>query len=219
VVGAEVSVPALDPSGETPAIGLYGFTGTAHLEGLLLQGPGMSDGIHVNSAAPGSVAQIEDAFIGALHLTSPEAQHPDAIQTWTGPHIMRFDRLTATGVQGLSLDPADEPLDGVRHPSARIDIRRTNVRLDASAQPARQCFASYRTPHYAPAMTHLDDVYCAHPAAEAWVSTLFPRSDVDPSWWGSRPGHRGVRQGVPPGGDELRPADVGIGYRSPGYAG
>jgi hypothetical protein len=218
VVGGQVRVPRLDPSRETPAIALNGFTGTAHLEGLLLQGPGMSDGIHVNSAAPGSVAQIENVYIGDLHLSSESAQHPDAIQTWTGPHAMRIDKLTAAGLQGLNLDPANEPVDGVRHPSAVIDIRRTNVRLDESAQPGRQCFASYRTPRYARAMTRLQDVYCAHASTEAWASTLFPRSDVDPSWWGFLPGHGGVRQGVPPGGDELSPADVGVDYRSPGYA-
>lgn len=212
LIGGQVSLVALDPAKETPAVYVQNFTGTAHLEGLLLDGPGMSDGIQVNSDAPGSVAQIENVWVGDLHLTSPDVQHPDAVQTWIGPDVIRVDRVTTTGQQGLTLDSGNERgRDGRTHPSTSIDVRRTNVRLDLSAHPGRQCFAAYRTPAIAPSPTHLEDVFCAHRAGEAWISKLFPLTRDDPSWWG------GVREGVPPGGDEVLHEEVGLGYVSPGY--
>ena len=49
---------------ESPALYLTDFTGTAHIEGILIRGPGFSDGIYMSSTKPNSIGEIEATRIG-----------------------------------------------------------------------------------------------------------------------------------------------------------
>ena len=231
LIGGEVDVPAsgLPDRSEDPAIQIEAYAGTAHIEGVEVGGQGLSEGIWASSALPGATVQVQNVLVSELHATDERAwkvEHPDVFQVWTGPTEIRFDRVTGnTPFQGATVDTANLCPGGVCHRASRIRIKRTNIRLDYRRPNGRQCFAAYRTPaRRYPAKTSLYRAYCAN-GTQPFVSALFPRAetgcgppDCDRRWWGAPAGDGGVRHGVPPGGDEVSAADVGVRYRSPGYA-
>ena len=59
-------------------------TGTIHIEGYLGRGPGLTEGINI--WAPNAILQIQKSRFENLHkMSNNSAQHPDLIQTWSGP--------------------------------------------------------------------------------------------------------------------------------------
>ena len=147
-----------------------GFSGTAHIEGILIRGPGFSDAIHMTSTKPNSIAEIEASRFGGLAACAEPAsgaiggwpkEHPDCFQTWAGPATLRFDKVTCSTVyEGFNLDTNNwADAGGRRYPARMIDIRRTNVRLDERKPNGRQCFAVWSP--YTPVPTRLERVHCA----------------------------------------------------------
>jgi hypothetical protein len=198
---------------ESPAVYVNDFAGTAHVEGLRIRGPGFSDGIWMTSERPGSVGQVEGNWIGGLAACSEPVpfgatwvqEHPDCFQTWTGPRVLRFDKNTCwTPYQGINVDTASLPgPSGARAPARAIDIRRTNVRLDERSPNGRACFMVWHPE--SPPPTNLERVHCA-PGIRDYRVAFAPRVDLSPGAWGK------VIPGVPAAGDEVRPAEAGIGY-------
>ncbi len=77
-------------------------TGTIHIEGYLGTGPGLTEGINI--WAPEAVLQIQKSRIENLHMmdASGSLNHPDLIQTWSGPREIRMWRFTGyTDYQGF----------------------------------------------------------------------------------------------------------------------
>jgi hypothetical protein len=77
-------------------------TGTIHIEGYLGTGPGLTEGINI--WAPDAILQIQKSRIENLHMmdASGSLNHPDLIQTWSGPKEIRMWRFTGyTDYQGF----------------------------------------------------------------------------------------------------------------------
>jgi hypothetical protein len=105
VQGGEISVPWND-GGPDRKYGVFAKnqTGTLHLEGLLLHGPGLAVGIALDQGA-GATVQVQNTRVEVTHPLT-DAVHPDVMQTWRGPYILRIDRLTGiTTSGGLKFQP------------------------------------------------------------------------------------------------------------------
>jgi hypothetical protein len=104
-----------------------------HLEGLLLDGNDLSEGIDTN--CPTAVVQLEYVHIGVVRLRGaddrdgtagyPAGSHPDIVQTWGSQRELRIDGLTgSSNYQGLMFKE-DTP-GRVRGP---VRLRNVNVRM------------------------------------------------------------------------------------------
>lgn len=116
IIGGRVYVPPvsdpLDPSvNNQRALNFRDQTGTVHIEGLLLEGPGMTDAMTFEfNRLPRAAVHIQNVRIndagadGVPVSPDPAAPHPDLIQTWEGPRELRVYRLTgSTRLQGISM--------------------------------------------------------------------------------------------------------------------
>lgn len=174
-------------------------TGTVHVEGLLIDGPDLSEGIDLEERS-GATVQIENVRVGPLHARDEIGftdNHPDVIQTWAGPKVLRVDRLTGiTDFQGLMLDPAQiDP-----YSASAIELQRINI---AGLPTAHKLFLKVGDDP----MTY-QDVWAtppSHPALSIWTY-VFPNST-----WAD------VQQKPRPEGDFVPPGTVGNDYVSPGY--
>ena len=102
-----------------------------HIEGLLIDGPDLTEGINTN--APKAVVQLQNIRIDGVHFRNSDdrdgtggwtANHPDILQTWGSQKELRVDGLTGTSsYQGLFLKE-DSP-DSVHGP---MWLRRVNLR-------------------------------------------------------------------------------------------
>jgi hypothetical protein len=102
-----------------------------HLEGLLIDGYDLAEGINTN--APSAIIDIENVRVEGVHFRNSDDRdgvlgwsknHPDALQTWGSQQELRIDGLTATSAyQGIFLKE-DAP-DSVRGPvwMRRVDVR------------------------------------------------------------------------------------------------
>lgn len=103
-----------------------------HLEGLLIDGPGLAEGVNTN--APSADVQIENTRIVGVGFENsddrdgvrgwPGKNHPDVIQTWGSQRSLRIDGLTGTSAyQGIFLK--EDAKDSVK---GQIWLRRVDVR-------------------------------------------------------------------------------------------
>jgi hypothetical protein len=85
---------------------------TVHLEGLLLDGSGLNDGVNVD--APSAIVQLQNVHVAAVTFDGADDRdgtgpfdgmgrnHPDVVQVYGGHRELRIDGLTATSAyQGL----------------------------------------------------------------------------------------------------------------------
>jgi hypothetical protein len=184
--------------------GLYlkGQTGTVHVEGLLIDGAGLWEGINLDQRL-GATVQLENIRIEALRADDEVGftdNHPDLIQTWAGPAELRVDRLTGTtDYQAFMLAPVEY---GNLRPPRRFAFR--HVDLVARSSHACSCqmlwaFGSFPLglanvwlrPH-----RHLTVAQSVEPKDGRWAA---------------------VRAGRPPGGSFVPRGVAGSRYRSPGY--
>jgi hypothetical protein len=210
---ADPCAAAQNGTKESAALVLSNWAGTAHVEGVKVRGRGFSDGMYATSTLPNSVVEVEASWFGRFaacnepqsgYIGGWPAEHPDCFQTWAGPDVIRFDKVTCwTIYEGLNLDSnATANASGVRYPASRIDIRRTNVHLDERTPNGRQCYTAWSS--FSPSPTHLEDAYCA--IGNSGFSYTAPTVSADPSWWS------GVKRGMRGGRDETSASEVGIGY-------
>jgi hypothetical protein len=202
LVGGEIDIPWQGnppPEDSRRALYLEEQTGTMHVEGLLMTGPDIDEGIDIDERL-GATVQIENVRIEHIHARDEVGftdNHPDLIQTWGGPKYLRVDRLTGqTDHQGFFLHPqqfdrnANTLLADLRH----VDIAGTNT-------------AGYLLWQADTFWKHLDDVWVQPNPIKPW-ETLWP----SPGWWAD------AHLGRPPGGDFVPAGTVGANYVSPGYA-
>jgi hypothetical protein len=210
MIGGQVEIPG-PPNGKPEEAGIFitDYTETAHIEGVEMGGRGLTNGLWLSTRYPGTIAQVENVLVRELHAkvesTDPEnwpEEHPDVLQTWQGPSVLRIDRLQGTSVyQGLLPDSA--AWSNPRNTSLYMDIRNTNIRLTPTGV---SCYALFQTPLYTAPMTSLKNVFC-DPGSRPWHAALIPSN----GWWDDV---QRTPAELPAFVDAQK---VGIGYQSPGY--
>jgi hypothetical protein len=175
---------------------LTGQTGVVHVEGLRIRGAGLSEGIDLDERL-GAIVQLENNRVEGIHARDERNftdNHPDVVQSWAGPAVLRIDGLTATtDYQGLFLNPAQ-----FGRASRMVDLRRVNI-------------AGLPTARYL--------LWQAEPfpirSTDVWINPAKGRP-LGQVFWPSHSPWAGVRVGSPPR-DFVPRSSVGTGYRSPGY--
>ena len=111
LIGGEIYIPYQGPSPtENGRRGLYlnNQTGVVHVEGLLIDGEDLNEGINLDQRL-GATVQFQNVRVDNARprdAADRDAHHTDILQTWAGPARLRIDRLTASsGYQGLFLVP------------------------------------------------------------------------------------------------------------------
>jgi hypothetical protein len=203
VIGGEIDI---GPKGRHASIDarrgllLKGQTGVAHVEGLLIRGKGLTEGIDLDQRLHSTV-QIENVRVVGVHARDQRNftdNHPDVIQTWAGPSRLFVDRLTAsTDYQGLFLNP--QQFGGRRNRPRLFDFRHVNI---AGLPTAR-----YLLWRGTPFRMRLSDVWVKPARRRPAKLTMWPSPEV----W------TGVQIGTPGGGDFVPADSVGVHYKSPGY--
>lgn len=110
LIGGHISVPETGATTLKPRRGLLLLDqrGRIHVEGLRIDGPGLSEGIDLGQIF-GSTVVLENIYVGTVRARDEVGftdNHPDVVQTWAGPKLLLIDRLSgATDFQGLFLAP------------------------------------------------------------------------------------------------------------------
>jgi hypothetical protein len=204
LIGGEIDVP-MQP-GNPPSInsrrGLYlkGQTGTVHVEGLLIQGPDLSEGIDLDERL-GAVVQVENVRVEGVHARDESGftdNHPDVLQTWAGPAELRVDRLSgSTDYQGFFLAPNQF---GAQPPPRQVTLSRVDVR-------GANCCYGFLLWQQGSFPIYTNDVWITPHPSRSLAHSLWPT----PAPWS------GVREGSPPGGEFVPAGVAGPSYISPGY--
>lgn len=226
LIGGEFNIPH---QGDKPsitsrtALKVVDCTGTAHIEGVLMHGADMSEGIQID--APDAIVQIQNCHADGLDIRHDagwnDPQHPDAIQPYGGCRELRVHRFTFhTHYQGLFL--------AATLPGSRLgDVALTDV------NGVGEVGARYLLWLGAQGRTTLDNVWMQPHAARSggFGKSIMP--DIGSGklvldemlgrqrafWQGtSAPVAGFVFEGIPPEGDFVPAESVGTGYVSPGYA-
>ncbi len=195
LIGGEISIPW---QGSTPTISqrrgllIRDQTGTVHIEGLLIRGEDVSEGIQID--ADQAVVQLENVRVENLHARDEvnfSDNHPDVVQPYGGVRALRVDNLTGyTDYQGMFM--AED-----RGPIGSIDLRRVNL---VGMTTARYLLWTGNYPIS---------------SSDVWVRPGDGRTMNNTLWnW---PSDAPVNMGVPDSGDFVKPGVAGVGYVSPGY--
>ena len=225
VVGGHITIDQLGSESsyqDNTAIKLRGGAAgaTIHIEGLLVDGPYVADGIAL--ATPRNI-QIENVRIEGV--AAFKGAHPDCLQTQAGAGAIRIDRFTCTTqLQGIFLR------DDI-HPIGPSDFRHVNI----TGRPGQHLLWQ-QTPRQPISLTdfwlHTDAPWATfgwwmYPQQDGrtWDGridmTRVPVVSSDGSYitfTGSTNTISGrVNKGRPPGGDFVPRSAVGTSYTSPGY--
>jgi hypothetical protein len=202
LIGGEIRISK--PGDEARLIrGLYlrKQTGTIHVEGLLITGPELGEGINLDQRE-GATVQLQNIRVETVH-GEREGHHADVLQTWAGPSVLRIDRLTGyTTYQGFFLLPLQ---NGDQDEPEVFDLRNVNIVGQEDAG-----YLLWRDGEDWPLA--VDNV---------WVTPAGDRDEDDRPLWDD--GAEGaatwddVQVGEPPRGDFVPEGSVGVGYESPGY--
>lgn len=208
IIGGEIDIPyqgqSTPPGAARVALYLKDQTGTVHVEGVLFSGGDLSDSIDLDERL-GATVQLENLRSQDNHARDElhfSDAHPDCLQSWGGPAVLRVDHFTcSTECQGFFLHPQQYDAQAANRST---DLRNVNV----TAVPGRP---GYPGPGYLlwqadPFAKSLDNVWILPNARKPW-DTLWPAAS---SW-------PGVSWGEPPAGDFVPAGTVGGGYVSPGY--
>lgn len=231
LIGGEIRIPwqGTNPTiSQRTGLKIRNGTGTVHIEGLLIHGDDLSEGIQ--TSAPNAIIQIQNVLIIDVHArdqTNFSDNHPDILQTYGNVRELRVDRLTGSSdYQGLFFK-AD--YNGAHGP---ITLRRVNV---FGLPTARYLF--WVRPQDGFGNVTLDDVWIdVHPnrggglGRSVWpdVAASYPytptvETDTDgylTAHWNDAydPNINGrIYEGRPPTGDYVTQATAGTHYTSPGY--
>ena len=229
VIGGHITIDQLGSSSsyqDNTAVKVrYGDpAGTVHLEGLLIDGAYVNDGI---VTATGRNLQIQNVRVERAYDRIKNG-HADCFQSQLGVGHLRVDRFTcSTTRQGFFLGNHDGPI-------ASANLRHTNM---YSAYGYHLLWQSYAT-----LPITISDVWMAvAPGSSTQYSFgfwVYPQVDGKDAYTGTNSTTRKavlssdgqslwfigsnitgtVRKGVPSGGDFVPRSAVGTGYTSPGYA-
>jgi hypothetical protein len=192
-------------------------TGTVHVEGVLLNGEDISEGIDFN--APNSIVQVQNLRVENLHARDNRRfsdQHPDVLQPWGGVKELRVDRLTAeTDYQAFKLH-------GTIRPVGRTHLRSVNVHGRPSAR-----YLVWTGDPFVEWPIRFEDVWIQPGVGRSLRNSIYHPNYVDTAFDRiseyaviDSPLVRGVvRRGTPPHGDFVPSGVAGGDYRSPGYVG
>ncbi|MBO1752660.1 hypothetical protein J4G33_12675 [Actinotalea sp. BY-33] len=203
LVGGTISIPAGAQQANHANRGLFlkDQTGTVHVEGLLITGPGLGEGINLDQRK-GAVVQLQNVRVETTH-GSFETNHADVLQTWAGPRVLRVDRLSGTTqYQGFFLLPQQF---GTQAQPEVMDLRRVDLHGTAGSG-----YLLWRDGLEWP--LRVQDVWVAPSNPGSRDSFLWPK--------GTAPGTDAWPQvdvGTPPGGEFVPAGRAGVGYTSPGY--
>jgi hypothetical protein len=199
-------------------------SGTVHIEGLLIDGPYVADGIGI---ATGRNVQLQNVRVDRAY-NNIKGAHADCVQIQQGVGHLRMDRFTcSTDLQGIFLGDHSGAIRSA-------DLRRVNI----YGVPGKHMFFQ-TNPTYPVA---LSEVWLAIASGyTAWASfgyLVYPQEDGR-TWDGlinlnrrSQVSSDGtyltfvgsqntisgrINKGVPSGGDFVTRSSAGTGYVSPGY--
>jgi hypothetical protein len=198
------------PNGETQA-GIYLRRqppgAVIHIEGVRFSGNGLHDGIELEQPDD-TVVQLQNIRVDDLHAQDEVGFtdiHPDVVQTWSGPDVLRIDRLTGrTPYQGFFFEPNDDYWQGPHNIPTLHDLRRIDLRVSDRRTSAGGRMLWQSTPFPLALKDVFVDPGTATPAQTLWPSVT--------AW-------TGVQWGRPQGGEFVPEGTAGIGYVSPGYIG
>ena len=199
-------------------------SGTVHLEGLLIDGPYVLDGLGI---ATGRNVQIQNVRVERVH-DGIKGAHSDCVQIQQGVGHLRMDGFTcATDRQGIFLGDHDGAIRSA-------DLRRVNM----YGTPGKHLFWQ-TNPTYPVALTNFwlaigsgyqpwaPFGYWPYPQQDGltWDGRidLNRRTQVSAdgtylTFVGSSNTISGrINKGIPSGGDFVTRSSVGVGYVSPGY--
>jgi hypothetical protein len=221
VVGGHIEMNTAGTSSywDRTAVKVRFSTGVVHLEGLLIDGAYLSDGIA--AAAPSATLQVENVRVDYAHATGDE--HPDCLQAQAGVGALRIDRFSCRSeLQGFFLDDTPAAV-------GPCDIRNTDI----VGKPGK--YLLWQTSKNFPISLSNVWVYTGSPWSDFgyWV---YPNRDgvtytgtVDSTrkavvssdgsyltFIGSNISGR-INKGTPSGGDFVPASKVGASYTSPGY--
>lgn len=214
-----------------------------HLEGLLLDGDDLAEGINTN--CPTATVQLQNIRVEEVKIKSADdrdnqSNHADIFQPWGSQAELRMDRFTGrSNYQGFYLR---EEVSGNRlgdYWFSRVNVEGIETIVDLADDGDGLPYANVRFFRadflHQIGPWHLDNVWVkCHPdsqygtALELNVNPAPTEVDTDPIGkyvaWPSVLLADGrdfcddrLYEGDPPGGDFVLAVDVGLGYVSPGY--
>ena len=227
IIGGEIAIAWQGPDAVTEAkrraFFIRNATGVVHIEGVLMHGEDIGEGIHIS--APDAIVQIQNVRIWGIHARDAIGftdGHPDLIQTWGNVGELRVDRLTgSSNYQGIFLK-AD--FNGQHGP---VDLRCVNVHGDPTSRylfwmsDAGGAYPSVELHDvfvdYAPSRTMETAVWpdARHHSHAASIRLVDGRYEAA---WPSLPVTGHVSAGSPAHGDFVPAHVAGVDYVSPGYA-
>lgn len=198
IIGGEINIPDQGPDAGTylrRALLIRGQTGVVHVEGLLMTGDDLSEGINID--APEAIVQLQNLRIEHVHARDQvdfSDNHPDVIQPWGGVAELRVDRLTAqTDYQGIFLKEDFDPI-------GPVTLRRVHIEGDPTARYLYWKQAEFDLT--------IDRSYVSPAPGRSLELTLWP----DVETWSD------LTVGPPPTGEFVPPGLAGIGYEPWPYA-
>jgi hypothetical protein len=207
LVGGEIDIPW---QGDTPPVnsrrGLYlqNQTGTIHIEGLYIHGSDLSEGIDLDERL-GATVQIQNTRVENVHARDEVGftdNHPDLIQTWAGPALLRVDHFSGTSdYQGFFF----APMQFGSVPPTLFDLRHIDISATLRAGEPKAGVLLWQSSSFP---MNVSDLYLVPDKHKGMWNSQWP----NPSAWGP-----GVQQGVPAAGSFATGAIAGAGYRSAGY--
>lgn len=231
MIGGEIRIPWQgDNPGvqERTALRIFDATGTVHIEGLLLHGEDISEGIQLS--APDAVVQLQNIGIFGIHARDQvefSDNHPDFVQPYGNVAELRIDRLTGTtDYQGFFLHAS------YNGPANTITLRRVNL---IGEETSAYLLWLDTEPDAGPVT--LDHVWIDVPPSrsDGIARAVWPDANADdPQRAQIRLDGNGrlyasyaetmlppvdgrVTAGQPPDGDFVTPGEVGVNYTTPGY--
>jgi hypothetical protein len=144
LIGGHIWVPETGTTnnGLRRGLMLANQRGTIHVEGLRIDGPGLSEGIQMEQRY-GSRVQLQRIFVGTVRARDTVGftdNHPDVVQTWAGPKQLLIDGLSGTTTyQGMFLAPVSascrtKACQPNTEPGRRWDFRNVDIRGTATAR-------------------------------------------------------------------------------------
>ncbi|MBA2730562.1 MAG: hypothetical protein H0U48_07415 [Euzebyaceae bacterium] len=195
LIGGAISIPYQGPDAsieQRRGLLLIKQTGTVHVEGLLLTGADLSEGIQI--ASPEAVVQLQNIRVEQLHARDQvrfSDNHPDIVQPWGGVRRLRIGALTGqTNYQGLFLKEALGPIGAVQ-------LWKVNIKGSASGRQLLWREGQFDI--------SVNQVYLEPAKGRSLQQALWGR-------WTN------VLAGPPPNGDFVPRGLAGPNYRSAGYA-
>jgi hypothetical protein len=203
LIGGRISVPETGATTLGPRRGLLlnNQRGTMYVEGLVIDGAGLSEGIQMDQRY-GATVRLQNNYVGTTRARDEAGfsdNHPDVLQTWAGPKLLQVDRLSgASDYQGLFLAPTQKCSTDACKPSTtadrRWDLRNIDVRGTASAR-----YLAWKEGAFP---LNQREIYVTPAAGRSMAATLWPNVAAWP----------GVKQSTLTAPRFAPPSGLGLGY-------